>query len=109
MKSYKPIADPFTTSQQVAPRIPSLFEKAELLSLLLDNIESKQFGIEEEEIANAKALIDSAYVAVYDIYETEEKSGHAGKLMSVVWSTEPADHDVFVWRNDVLRSISQET
>ena len=109
MKTHKPITDSHPIQQQVMPRIPSPSEKSELLSLLLNSIESEQFGIDEEEIANAKALIDSAYVAVYETYETEEKSGHAGKLMSVVWSTDPAVHDVFVWRNDVLRSISQET
>ena len=109
MKTHKPIADSHTTQQQVVPRVPSPSEKAELLALLLDSIESEQFGIDEEEIANAKALSESAYVAVYDTYVTEGKSGYVDKLMSVVWSTDPADHDVFVWRNDVFRSVSQET
>ena len=84
------------------PRKPSVFEKEELLSLLLDNVETTPYAIDEEEIGNAKALIDAASIAVYDAYASECKAGYAGRIMSVIWSTDPAAHDVFMWRNGVL-------
>jgi hypothetical protein len=89
------------------PRIPSLSEKTELLSLLLDNATTELYDFDEEEVINANALIDSASIAVYGSYATDSRSGYTGKLMAVVWSTDPAAHEVFIWRNGMLQQTGR--
>ena len=103
MKTDNSTTDTHRTQPRAIPRPPSSSEKSELLSFLLDNIASRKYGLDEEEVVNARALIDSAYIAVYDHYATECTSGYAGKLMPVVWPTHPTDHEVFVWRNGLLQ------
>jgi hypothetical protein len=102
-------ARPTTISDQpqqvVVPRLPEPSEKSELLSCPRCSSDTSQFGIDEEERANARALIDSAYIAVYDTYASDSKSGYAGKIMSIVWPTDPNEHDVFVWRNGHIESV----
>ena len=96
--AFKTVAD--LHRKQLIPRSPSLSEKADLFSLLLDSITSEQYGIEEEEVINANTLVDSASIAVYEPY-----SGYAGKLVAVVWSTYPTSHEVFIWPNDLLQKL----
>lgn len=84
-------------------------EKAELLSLLLNKRTCKQNGIDDEEVINATALIDAASIAIFEAYATVHNSGYAGKVISVVWPTDPTDHDIFVWRNGILEEAEGHT
>ncbi len=76
-----------TRTAEYTPRAPTGHELNELTEWELT------MGLDKE---TAEGLVQSAYVAVFDEYQSDGPV-YAGKIMTVVWSGMPSVFNVFVW------------
>ena len=78
-----------TRTAEYTPRAPTEHELNELTEWELE------LGLDKE---TSEELVQSAYVAVFDQYQSDGPV-YAGKVMMVVWSGMPSIFNVFVWHH----------
>ncbi len=89
------------------PRLPNPEEIDQLAAQILLNTYAAGSMVNAEERTNAKRLVESASVAVFDDYAADSP-GYAGKLMSVVWPGGPELYEAYIWRNGEITRVDQD-
>jgi hypothetical protein len=58
----------------------------------------------DHELTECQALVERAYVAVFDDYVTDSP-GYAGRVMVVVWAGGPEYAETFIWQDGQLTPV----
>lgn len=86
------------------PRLPEPSELNQLVTTLAGSAEAT---LDPEERTNLNQLAAEAAIAVFDEYQADSP-GYAGKLLVVVWPSDPAVYEVGIWRNGRLELVPQD-
>jgi len=87
------------------PRKPTETEKSDLAYWVAERMDSPAT---DEDLEQAQGFVYNAYIAVFDNF-VSECPGFFGKVMIVIWAPGPSMYEAFIWRNDKLVKLDQDT